>query len=63
MSTGAYIVFCLGGPIDNCTHVPGPVDQSSAESEYNIACTSVMALAKSRMINNELMNKDSYAVP
>ena len=29
-STGAYIVFYQGGPIDHGTHVPGKVDQSSA---------------------------------
>ena len=34
-STGAYILFYQGGPIDNCTHVPGPVAQSSAEIDYN----------------------------
>ena len=34
-STGAYNIFYQGGPIDHGTHVPGPVDQSSAESEYN----------------------------
>ena len=32
-STGAYIVFYQGGPIDHFTHIPGPVAQSSAESE------------------------------
>ena len=32
-STGAYIIFYQGGPIDHGTHVPGPVAQSSAESE------------------------------
>ena len=42
-STGYYIVFNLGGPIDHCTHVPGPVSYSSAEIEYNEACTSVTA--------------------
>ena len=31
-STGTYIIFYRGGPIDHVTHVPGPVDQSSAES-------------------------------
>ena len=36
-STGAFIVFYQGGPIDNFTHVPGPVDQYSAEIEYNTA--------------------------
>ena len=32
-SIGAYIIFYQGGPIDHGTHVPGPVAQSSAESE------------------------------
>ena len=32
-STGAYIIFYQAGPIDHGTHVPGPVAQSSAESE------------------------------
>ena len=36
-STGAYIIYYQGGPIDHSTHVPGPVAQSSAESEYNAA--------------------------
>ena len=26
-STGAYIIFYQGGPIDHGTHVPGPVSQ------------------------------------
>ena len=30
---GAYIIFYQGGPIDHGKHVPGPVAQSSAESE------------------------------
>ena len=38
-STGAYIIFYQGGPIDHGTYVPGPVAQSSAESEYNAAYT------------------------
>ena len=29
-STGAYIIFYQGGPIDHGTHVPCPVAQSSA---------------------------------
>ena len=43
ISTGAYIIFYQGGPIDHGTHVPGPVAQYIAESEYNAACTAVMA--------------------
>ena len=37
-------MFYQGGPIDHCTHVPGPVSQSSAESEYNSSFTAIMAL-------------------
>ena len=33
ISTGSYTIFYQGGKIDPCTHVPGPVDQSSEESE------------------------------
>ena len=36
--------FYQGVPIDHCTDVPGPVSQSSSESEYNAACTSGMSL-------------------
>ena len=32
-STGAYIIFYKVDPIDHGTHVPGPVAQSSVESE------------------------------
>ena len=31
ISTGTYIIFYQGGPIDHGTHVPGPVAKSSAE--------------------------------
>ena len=31
-STGSIIVVYQGGSIDHCTHVPGKVSQSSAES-------------------------------
>ena len=44
-STGSYNIFYQGGPIDQGTHVPGPVAQSIAESEYNAACTTGMELA------------------
>ena len=63
ISTGAYIIFYQGGPIDHGTHVPGPVAQSSAESEYNAECTSGMALAHFRMLNHEFLNKDPDIVP
>ena len=62
-STGAYIIYYQGGPIDHGTHVPGPVAQSSAESEYNAACTAGMALAHFRMLIHELLNEDPDMVP
>ena len=57
-STWAYIIFYQGGLIVHGTHVPGPVAQSSAESEYNGACNSGMALAHFRMLIHDLLNKD-----
>ena len=62
-STGEYIIFYQGGPIDHGKHVPGSVAQSSAESEYNAACTTGMALAHFRMLIHELLNKDPDIVP
>ena len=62
-STGAYIIFYQGGSIDHRTHVLGPVAQSSAESEYNVACTAGMDLAHFRMLICEFLNKDPDIVP
>ena len=62
-STGAYIIFYQGGPIDHGTHVPVPVAQSSSESEYNAACTARMALAHFRILIHKLLNKDPCIVP
>ena len=56
-------VFYQGGSIDHTTHVPGPVDQSSAESEYNLSRTAVMALTHFRILICELLNKDPDIVP
>ena len=49
--------------IDPGTHVPGPVAQSSAESEYNTSCTAGISLAHFRMLIHELLNKDPDIVP
>ena len=62
-STGSYIIFYQGRPIDHGTHVPGPVAQSSAESEYDAACTAGMALAHFRMLVHKLLNEDPDMVP
>ena len=56
-------MFYHGGTIDHCKHVPVPVDQYSAESEYNASCTSVISLANFRMLNSKLLNKDPDVVP
>ena len=63
ISTGAYIIFYQGRPIDHGTHVLGPVAQSSSESEYNAACTSGMTLAQFSMLIHELLNNDPDIVP
>ena len=62
-STGSCIIFYQGGQIDHDTHVTGPVAQSSAESEYNSACTTGMVLSHFRMLINELLDKDPDIVP
>ena len=62
-STGAYIIFYQGETINHGTHVTGPVAQSSAESEYNAACTAGMALAHFRMLIHEFLNEDPDMVP
>ena len=62
-STGAYIIFYKSGTIDHGTHVPGPVAQSSAEIEYNEACTAGMSLAHFRMLVHEFLNEDPDMVP
>ena len=61
-STGSFIVFYQGGPIDHGTHVPLPVARSSAESEYNEACTTRMASAHFRMLIHEFLSKDPEIV-
>ena len=57
-STRAYNILYQGGHIDHGTHFPELVAQSSAESEYNTACTVGMALAHFRILIHELLNKD-----
>ena len=61
--TWSYIIFDQVGTIDHGTHVPGPVAQPSAESEYNATCNTGMSLANFRMLIFELLNKDPYIVP
>ena len=58
-----YIYFYQGGSIDHCTHVLGPVSQSSDESEYIEARTAEMALTHFSMLKNEFLNKYTGIVP
>ena len=51
-----------GGSIYHCTHVPGPVAQSSAEIYYNSECTARISPSHFRMLNNEFLNKDPNVV-
>ena len=62
-STRSYIIFYQGGTIHHGTHVPGPVAKSSAESEYNAACTTGMASSNSRMLFHGFLNKGTDIVP
>ena len=57
-STGTYIIFYRGGTIDHGKHVPVIFSQSIAESYYNAEFTAGMALAHSRMLLHEFLNKD-----
>ena len=58
ISKGAYNIFYQGGPIDHGTHVPVSGAKSSAESEYNEACTAGMDSAHFSILIYELLNKD-----
>ena len=62
-STGEYIIFYQGGPIYHGTHVPVTISPSSAESEYNAACTAGIALAHFRMLIHEFLNEAPDMVP
>ena len=62
-STESHILFYEGGPSDHCKNVPVTVAQSSAEIDYNAACTAGMALAHFRILNNGLLNKNIDVIP
>ena len=63
ISTVECIIFQLGGPIYNDTHVPGTVYQSFSESEYNAACTTGINLAHFRILIHEFLSKGLDIVP
>ena len=62
-STGAYIIFYQSGTIEHGTHVIGPFDWSSTESEYNAEFTIGTTLAHFRILIHEILNKDPDIVP
>ena len=45
-------------PIDNLTHVPGPVSQFSAVNEYKDSYNVVIYLAHFSMLNNKSLSKN-----
>ena len=57
------MIFYQGGPIYHVTHVPGQIPQSSAEIEYNVACTAGMASAHFRMLFHGFLVKYTDIVP
>ena len=57
-STGAYIIFSQGGPVDFATFVPVPIAMSSAEAEINASANAGMALSHVRMLCNEMNNTE-----
>ena len=56
-SIGSYIIFYQGGPIDHGTHVPGPVAQASAESEYSVSYTEGMVLANFVVLIHQFLTR------
>ena len=56
-------MFYQRGKIYHLTHIRGTFDQSSYKSEYNVACTTGMALSHFIILNIELFNRDTYVVP
>ena len=63
INTEACIIFYQVSPIDHGTHVPVPVAKSSAESEYNAACTAGTDIAHFRILIHESLIKDPDIVP
>ena len=63
ISTEAYIKFYQGRPIFHGTHVPGPFDQSSTQSNYNTSCIAGTDLAQFSMLIYKLLNKDLDIFP
>ena len=57
-STGCYIHFMQGGPVDFSTFVPSPIAMSSAESETNAGANAGMVMQHLRMLRNELSGMD-----
>lgn len=64
-STGSYIHFAQGSPVDFSSYVPSPIAMSSAEAETNAGATASMAMGYLRMTWNDLQNSlsDELWVP
>ena len=53
-STGGYIIFKSGGPIDHRCHLPVPIALSTGEAEYLAASVACTAAQHIRMMNYDL---------
>ena len=53
-STGGYIIFKSGGPIDHRCHLPIPIALSTGEAEYLAASVACTAAQHIRMMNYNL---------
>jgi hypothetical protein len=58
-STGCFLIFYMGGIIDQSSNLPDPVALSSAEAEYNQAYIAVMATTHANMILEDLTQQTS----
>ena len=58
-STGSYVHFAQGGPVDFAAYVPSPVAMSSVEAEWNAGATAGMAMSHLRMLYNELIGTET----
>ena len=58
-------MFYQGGVVDQSSFMPTPVAMSSAEAEYNTACTACMSAAHHQILHNEfrLLDPDESSFP
>jgi hypothetical protein len=58
-STGAFLVYYMGGIVDHSSNLPDPIALSSAEAEYNESCIACMATNHLSMMLDEFEVRSS----